>query len=646
MKKSMNSSTVKKIMIVGLPNTGKSQVFNNLTGEYSVVANSPLTTIQLKRAQCRIGGQIYEIIDTPGLHCLYIHSEEELVVRDAILSERPDVIIQCIDANRLKQSLTLTADLLTLGVPMIISLNAIDETARRGIWIDSDGLSRILGIPVVESMAVHGQGTRELKEAVGRASRGTWGVRYGDVIEKGLSSIEARLRADFPHKRTASLLMLMNDPFIMDHLGKTYSQVEIAGLKKEAEKVRVPIRGNISRVINNSRNRWIDDVVEGVIKKQKIAFGEFSQGVARLSRHPLFGIPILLMVIYAMFLLVVNVANVTAEWMNDVLWAPVQDAISGIFPTGFWHDLLIGDYGVISLGLVNALLTDLPILTVFFVMFNTLEDIGYIANLSVLTKRVLGKLGLSGGAIMPLVLGFGCKTMATLTTRTLRSRRERYIAVYLIAFTIPCAAQMGLNMSILGRMGTSAFVLAFSVLTFVGTTAGIALNKLLKEEEEKIPFIQELPAIRLPNLKGVLRKTYYRLYWFLRESLIVFIYAAFALFAIDRLGILGAAKKILSPLVEGLLGLPLAMVDAIILCFARHEAGAGLVINLVRKGQLDYVQIIVAVIITTTFAPCFANIMAMAKEVGGRSTLAMLSAITLSALAAAGTLNWTLVALL
>ena len=104
--------------------------------------------------------------DTPGLHCLYIHSEEELVVREAIFSEKPDVIIQCIDANRLKQSFTLTADLLTLGIPLVISLNAIDETARRGTWIDSDGLSRILGIPVVESMAVHGQGTRELKEAV------------------------------------------------------------------------------------------------------------------------------------------------------------------------------------------------------------------------------------------------------------------------------------------------------------------------------------------------------------------------------------------------------------------------------------------------------------------------------------------------
>jgi ferrous iron transport protein B len=646
MKKSSNSPSVKKILIVGLPNSGKSQVFNNLTGEYALVANSPLTTIEMKRGHCRIGNQLYDVIDTPGLHSLYIHSEEELVVRDAIFAEGPDVIIQCIDANRLKQSLTLTADLLTLGIPMVICLNAIDETARKGMWIDSGGLSRLLGIPVVESIAVYSQGTKELKKAVGTARTGKWEVRYGDVIENGLLSVESRLPEDLAYKGTVSLLMLIDDPFMANYLKEEYGEVTWTKSRREIERIKRQYRGNIGRVIINKRNRWIDDVVEQVIKKQKIPFGGLSQGVARLSRHPVFGIPILLMVVSTMFYLVVNVANRTSEWMNDVLWAPVQSAVSGIFPTGFWHDFLIGDYGVLSLGLANALLTVLPILSVFFIMFSTLEDIGYIPNLSVLTKRVLGKLGLSGGAIMPLVLGFGCKTMATLTTRTLRSRREKHIAVYLIAFAIPCSAQMGLNMSILGRMGIGAFVLFFSVLAFVGTATGLALNKILKEEEGKMAFIQELPTIRLPNLKGVLKKTYYRLYWFLKESLLVFVYAAVALFFIDRLGILDASKRVLSPIVEGILGLPLAMVDAIILCFARHEAGAGLIINLIRKGQLDYVQCIVAVTITTIFAPCFANIMAMRKEVGGKSTVAILFGISVSALTVAGALNWTLVALL
>ena len=141
-----NIRAVKIIAIVGLPNTGKSQVFNNLTGDYTLVSNFPLTTIEMKRTKCRINGEVYEVIDTPGLHCLYIHSEEELIVRNLIFSERPDVLVQCIDANQLKQSLTLTADLLELGIPMVISLNAIDETTKKGVWIDSERLSRLLGV--------------------------------------------------------------------------------------------------------------------------------------------------------------------------------------------------------------------------------------------------------------------------------------------------------------------------------------------------------------------------------------------------------------------------------------------------------------------------------------------------------------------
>lgn len=639
----MEGASIKKIMLIGLPNSGKSQVFNNLTGDYAVVANSPLTTIHLKRTRCRIGNHACEVIDTPGLHCLYIHSEEELVVRQAIFSERPDVIIQCIDANRLKQSLTLTADLMTLGIPMVISLNALDETARRGIWIDSHKLSLILGVPVVESMAVQGQGTRELKAALAMARKGTWRIDYGDVIENGLLAIEARLKKDFPYKSAAALLILRKDPFILKDLGKGRDEFDVAALEKEAERIASPILGNINHFISTRRNRWIDDAAEGVIRKQKVAPREFTQGFARLSRHPLFGIPVLLLVIYIMFLLVVNVANVLSEWMTNALWVPAQGVISSVIPSGFWHDILIGDYGVLSLGLANALLTVLPILSVFFLLFNTLEDVGYIANLTVLTKRVLGRLGLSGGAIMPLVLGFGCKTMATLTTKTLGSRKERYIAIYLIAFAIPCSAQLGLKMSILGRMGLGAFAIAFSVLAIAGAVAGISLNRILKEKEARMAFIQELPAIRIPNLRGVLQKTYYRINWFLKESLMVFIYAALALFTIDRLGILDAGKRALSPIVEGFLGLPLAMVDAIILAFARQEAAAGLLMNIVKKGQLDYTQCIVAVIITTLFAPCFANIMAMVREVGGKSAVAMLASISVSAILTAGALNWILV---
>ena len=425
-----NTTEVKKIAIVGLPNTGKSQVFNNLTGEYTLVANYPLTTVEMKRTRCKIAGELYEIIDTPGLHCLYIHSEEELVVRDMIFSEKPDIIIQCIDANLLKQSLTLTADLLELEIPMVISLNAIDETARKGIWIDSSGLSRHLGVPVIESIAVNGLGTNQLKAAIGKARIGKWPVKYGEIIDGGISAIASELPEDVQFRRKAAVLLLLDDPFLTDYLTKKYGSEKIAPLTEQANGIKKQFRASIGHSINNKRSHWLEKLAENTTRKQKISPGEFSKSFGRLSRHPVFGIPIFLVVIFTMYFLVVNVANVIAGWMDQALWVPVESRIDTLVTIGWLNEFLIGDYGVLSLGLANAFLTIMPILSVFFIAFNILEDIGYIPNLCVLTKRIFDKLGLSGSAIMPLVLGFGCKTMATLTTKSLRSKKERYIAIY------------------------------------------------------------------------------------------------------------------------------------------------------------------------------------------------------------------------
>jgi ferrous iron transport protein B len=639
-----NATEVKKIAIVGLPNTGKSQVFNNLTGEYSLVANYPLTTVEMNKTKCLIGGRTYEVIDTPGLHCLYIHSEEELIVRNMIFKEVPDIILQCIDANQLKQSLTLTADLLELGIPMVISLNAVDETAKKGIWIDSAVLSQTLGVPVIESIAVNGL-TKNLKAAISKARRGKSNLQYSTFIDDGISAIASELPENIRFKRKIAILLLLDDPFLSDYLTKECGGEKVAQLTEQVSRFKQQFTGHLGRALNKKRNRWVNELAEKTTKKQQIAPGQFSAAFGRLSRHPVFGIPILLMVILMIYLLVVNVANAVAGLMEQTLWVPVESRINSLVTVQWLNDFLIGDYGVLSLGLANAFLTILPILTVFFIAFNILEDIGYVSNLCVLTKRIFDKLGLSGSAIMPLVLGFGCKTMATLTTKSLRSKKERYIAIYLIAFAIPCAAQMALNMSILGRMGIRAFAIAFSVLAFVEVAAGVVLNKILKEEERS-DFLQELPAIRLPNPKAVIIKTYYRLWWFIKEAVPVFIYAAVILFVIDKAGILGAVKNVLSPVMNSFLGLPVQMVDALILCMARHEAAAGLIIQLIKAGQLNYIQCIVAVTITTMFVPCFANIMAMVRELGARRAITMAVMINASAFMIAATLNWGLVILL
>ena len=636
-----DKTEVKKIVLVGLPNTGKSQTFNNLTGKYNLVSNYPFTTVESMSSQCQINGQTYEITDTPGLHCLYMHSEEELSVRDKIFSQNPDVIIQCIDANRLKQSLTLTVNLLELGIPMVISLNAVDETSKKGVWIASSELSRLLGVHVTESVATSGLGIEDLKHAIITAKAGKVPVRYGDVLEQGIASIESKFPDDVLHKRNMAILLLLNDPYLLDSLRKTYGDQLVKRLSEQIETIRRQFKGNINWSINATRSNWIDGIIEKVVKRHHLLLNVSSQRYARLSRHPIYGIPILLSILAVMFYGVVNVANGLASWAHNTFWIPVEARVNHLVPPGFWNDFLIGDYGFLAFGLSNAILTVLPILSVFFILYNSLEDIGYIPNLCVLSKRICEKIGLSGNAILPITLGFGCKTMATLTTKSLRSKREKYISIYLIAFALPCAAQMGLNMNILGRMGVSAFLIAFFVLVFAEVAAGSILNKIMKKEA-KHSYIQELPDIRFPNPKAVLKKTYYKLLWFMKEAFPVFIFAALALFAADKIGLLGAVKSLLSPIIIGFLGFPIEMVDVLILCMAKHEAAAALLIKLIQNGQINNVQCIVAVTLTTMFVPCLANMMAMIRELGPKLAVPMIITINTTAILIAGALNWAL----
>lgn len=636
-----NTKPVKKIAIVGLPNTGKSQVFNFFTGQYNIVANYPLTTVEIRKAQCTINGRMYEVIDTPGLHSLYIHSEEEIVVRDFLFTERPDILIQCIDANQLKQSLVLTADLMGLGIPMAISLNAMDETANKGIDINSGMLSQILGVHVVELFGLQDRGKEKLSQAIEKVGPIKSNFRYSDIIENVISEVESELPEDMYYRRKTSILLLQNDKSILKDLKREYSKEAILKIEEKVHKVRKRFSEDIGRVTNKFQGSWVDDIYTKVVKKQKGGESGFLKTFAHLSRHPVWGFPILMFFLFVTFQLVVHVAGFLDSILSAIILDPVTSFISNTIPAGFWFDFLIGDYGVLTLGLFNAIVTVLPILSVFFLMFAFLEDIGYMPNLCVLINKIFEKIGITGKSIMPLVLGFGCKTMATMTTRGLQSRKEKYIAIYLIAFAIPCAAQMGLNMAILGKIGIRAFIIAIGTLVFVEICSGIILNKIIKEDK-KSDFIQVLPPIRIPSMKAILVKTYYRLLWFLKEAIPIFIIAAFVLFFFDKSGGLGLVKKIVSPLVIGWLGLPIKMVDALILTIARHEAASGLILKMVEAGNLNYIQCIVAVVITTMFVPCFANIVAMCKEMGVKTGLFMAFIVNISSVILAGILNWIL----
>ncbi len=615
-------------VIVGLPNSGKSQLYNELTGDYTLVSNYPLTTVEPRARECRIGGEDWTVVDTPGLHGLFIQSEEEAVVRSELEKRRPDLLIQCMDANRLKQSLTLTADLAELGVPLVICLTAIGESARKGTRIDAAALSRALGVPVVESPKP-GRGRSPVSAAMPEARAPAGSPSYGDAVNGAVRRISALLPRETAYAAKTALLLLENDRSLLDGNGLP------APVLRAIQEERRNLDGDPSRIIAECRQRWACGIADAATSAGPPAPRDFSDRFARLCRHPVLGLPILAVFLGILYASVVYGAGSLGSLLTSAVVDPLVSLLARLLPDGIWENLLIGPYGLLTLGLFNAVFTVLPILFVFFLVFGAMEDIGYLPNLTILMRRVLGKIGITGNSIIPLVLGFGCKTMATMTTRSLTSRKEKIIAIFLIAFAIPCSAQMGLNMAILGRYGFQHFLVTVLILGLAEVGAGFALNKILPAEPGS-RFVQELPPIRAPRIPALLSKTGHRLLWFLKEAIPIFLIASAVLFLLDVSGALGAFKRFISPVITGWLGLPLDMAEALMLTMARHEAASGLILGMSKNGLLDGVQSIIAVSLTTMFVPCLANIVAMVKELGVKTGIAVALSINVLSFVLAG----------
>ncbi len=614
-----------KIAIVGNPNVGKSSIFNHLTTSYSLVANFPYTTVSTYRSEIAIDNERYEIIDTPGIISLNAQSEDGLVTRNIIMQEHPEVIVMCMDTNNLKRSLVLLSQFMEFAIPIVVCLNFLDESRQKGISISTKKLEEALGLPVVETVATEGRGIKELVKAIKKAAVPEKTMpEYKKFIEDSLN----RISDCFPHENMPSdaalFLLLSKDPFIEEFIRERYGAQILHKVQEIISALHCWTSKDISHVIFEARDKWAQEIYSEAatvsLKKQN----KYGEKFAHLSRHPVCGWIILAFIVYITFIAVGKLAaGIITPFVEDEIFGPVNDYIASFVPWPLLDDFLFGNYGILTIGIENAVATVLPILTIFFLILNILEDSGYLPNMSVLCNRLFQKIGLSGKAILPVVLGFGCKTMATLTTKILDSKKERYIAIFLIAFAIPCSSQLGVNIAVLAMYPIRAFIIVFLSLIFIELVAGVILNRIIKQDSRFEDFIMEIPPMRLPDVKSLIIKTYYRLKWFLVEALPLFIAGAALLFLMDKLYLLDLTKEFVFPVIVVWLNLPIEIVDALLLCIVRHEAGAVLLLDLVRQGKLDEIQTMVSIIMITCFVPCFANIMAMIKQLGFKSALAM-----------------------
>ncbi len=636
-----------RIVLVGTPNVGKSVIFGLLTGKYATVSNYPGTTVEVTYGNAFIQDHSYLLVDTPGANSLMPMSEDEQVTRDILLVERPAKVVQVGDTKNLVRTLGITIQLAEMGLPMVLDLNMEDEARERGISVDIEALKKILGIEVVSTVAPERRGLRDLKNAI--ASEGgvpEVGLRYKDLIEEYIGQIKALLPRTNISRRSLAVMILSKDETLKSWLtGAAESHVveEIERLRAEC---RLRFGRSLGAAINEARMNRASEIAEVVMSRETVEGSTALAWLGRTSMHPVWGVPVLLAVLYGLYQFVgVLGADIMVGFVEETLFGQyvnpmLTSFIESYLPIAFFRDMLIGQYGIITMALTYAIGIILPITATFFIAFSILEDSGYLPRLAIMSNRIFNIMGLSGKAVLPMVLGLGCGTMAVMTTRVLETRRDRIIATFLLSLAVPCAAQLGVILGMIGALSVKAFLIWLGVvvglLLFTGYLASLIVPG------ERSDFMLEIPPIRMPSVMNVLRKTANRVVWYLKEAVPLFIYGTLVLFFLDKVALLGVLESALSPVIVGLLGLPKAATAAFLIGFFRRDYGAAGLFALSTAGMLSPVQTLVSLVTLTLFVPCLAHFFMMIKERGARTTLIMLAVIIPTALTVGGILNWVL----
>jgi len=624
-------SSANAILLVGQPNVGKSVLFHRLTGAYVNVSNYPGTTVEVTRASARFDHEAM-LLDTPGVLSLPSRSDDERATMRALLSENTRCLVQVGDAKNLRRTLTLTALLAELGVPMVLALNMHDEAEARGVTVDIKALSEELGIPVLATVATGGEGIAELTNSLINAGQPEAMLRYDADIEASIAHASLAITRFAPHPglaaRGLAILYLGGDQEVTDWLaeaaGGNFAQLEELRLAAIAQ-----AEGDLPTLLARERTEAADALSGSVIKRAVRSSPLLSQRIGQYVVHPVWGIPILLGMLYLVYQFVgVFGATVLVGLLEKDLFAGIlnpgfTDLVSALFGLGWVQELLVGEYGLWTMGMTYALALILPIVTTFFFAFGVLEDSGYLPRLTVIANRLFALIGLNGRAVLPMVLGLGCVTMATLTTRILHSPRERLITIFLLALAIPCSAQLGVVLGMLGGVSFTAVLVWALAMVAILLLSGFLASRLIPGR--RIPLVTELPPMRLPILGNVLKKTGGRLKWYLVEVIPLFLLGTFIMFALDKSGALPAIIEAGEPLVSGWLGLPKEASAAFVMGFLRRDFGAtGL---FAMSHSLSPIQAVVGMITITLFIPCFASLMMMVKEQGTKVALGMVAVI-------------------
>jgi ferrous iron transport protein B len=609
------------IAFIGNPSVGKSVFFSRLTGVGVEVSNYPGTTVELKRGIVKARSKTIEVVDLPGIYSLGIANEDEKVTKRFLIEDRPDIIINVLDASRLERNLFLTLQLLELDIPMIIALNQVDLAADLGILVDVDRLSELLGLPVVPTVATWGVGLDEVvlvalseREKNQKHHR----IEYSPWIQQALSTLDYTFPRLPPSVKTAALL---NDAEFVE---LCCMPPEANALLSSARRLRqnlelqheISVPDTIARDLYGEAGYIVDSVVSRFEPKKSI-----KERIDAVLTSPHFGIVVLISALLLTFLLVFRVGGFLETWIvNDFfepyIILPVEAMTSDMAP--ILRNLILYSLRGVEAGFAIAI----PYIAVFYAILSIFEDSGYLTRAAFLLDNLTHKLGLHGRAVIPLVLGFGCNVPAIMAVHALGTRREKRIASLLISL-VPCSARTVIILGLVGTfVGFWPAVSIYVLETFIIASMGWVLGKTLPGQRSG--FIMEMTPLRKPELYSTLRKTWMKS----RE----FVFIAFPLLLIgsaflgiaDSLGLLSIFQDFVEPVSVGLLGLPAFAATALVFGILRKEMA--LQILAVLAGTANFaavmtpVQIYQFAVITTIYVPCVATIAVLKHELGVKDT--------------------------
>jgi len=638
------------VALAGNANVGKSSIFNQLTGLNQIIGNWPGKTVERAEGKLHFGGYTIKILDLPGIYSLSTFSMEEMVARDYISIERPDVIVNIVDASALERNLYFTIQLLELQAPVVMALNQIDFAGKRGIEIDVEKLSELLEIPVVPTVATRGVGINELLSTViktveAKVEPFSMKVQYGKEIEDSVEKLEHAVKDKLPHlstkypSRWIAVKLLERDEDIAHKVKESASGADVLRIVNEIINQIEKVHGEPSPIVIASERYGIAShiakEVTRIISPPRISLEE---RLSALTAHKILGYPILASIIGIMFSTIFFVGGflvgVLESLFENTLMPFANNLLSEALPPTL---VKIVNEGFLS-GIVAGITIALPYIVPFYILLAILEDSGYLPRAAFLMDNLMHKMGLHGKAFIPLLLGYGCSVPACMGCRIMETDRERFLAGLTVVL-IPCAARTVVILGLVGRYVGLHIALAIYLfdLVLVFSLARIAYRAL---PGEPVGLIMEMPPYRLPSLVAVAKKTWARTKDFVYIAFPLIIAGSVALQFLMTSGVIWSLVEFLYPLMSGWLGLP--KLSGIPLIFGVLRKELTLILLAELAGTTDFakilmpIQMIVFALVTMIYIPCISTIAAMVREFGWKRAIGVSIMDILLALAVGG----------